>query len=83
MSEFENPLGHNIPCRRLELAAGLVSHGPTVAFLLDIRKVSYTANAAQTLNRYLQKVIKTPEKFSNYEAAIKFLFLAIRNAGIH
>ncbi|WOH70080.1 transposase [Bradyrhizobium sp. BWA-3-5] len=41
-------------------------------------------NAVEALHRSLRKIIKTRGSFPNDEAAaMKLLFLAIRNAGIH
>jgi transposase-like protein len=42
----------------------------------------YTANAVESLNRSLRKIIKTRQSPTD-EAALKLLFLAIRNAGLH
>lgn len=56
---------------------------PMFAFPTAIRKMIYTTNAVESLNRSLRKIIKTRGSFPNDEAAIKLLFLAIRNAGIH
>ena len=36
----------------------------------------------KTLNRSLRKIIKTRGSFPNDEAALKLLYLAIRNAGM-
>jgi hypothetical protein len=43
----------------------------------------YTTNAVESLNRSLRKIIKTRGSFPTDEAAIKLLYLAIQNAGIH
>jgi putative transposase len=56
---------------------------PFFAFAPDIRKMIYTTNAVEALNRSLRKIIKTRGSFPNDEAAMKLLYLAIRNAGIH
>jgi len=56
---------------------------PLFAFPKDIRKMIYTTNAVESLNRSLRKIIKTRGSFPNDDAALKLLFLAIRNAGIH
>jgi putative transposase len=39
-------------------------------------------NAVESLHRSLRKIIKTRGSFPTDEAALKLLFLAIRNAGI-
>ena len=39
----------------------------------------YTTNAVESLNMTLRKVIKTRGSFPNEEAAMKLLYLALRN----
>ena len=56
---------------------------PFFAFPPGIRKMIYTTNAVESLNRSLRKIIKTRGSFPNDEAATKLLYLAIQNAGIH
>ncbi|MHC2283650.1 putative transposase [Bradyrhizobium diazoefficiens] len=56
---------------------------PFFAFAPEIRKMIYTTNAVEALNRSLRKIIKTRGSSPNDEAAMKLLYLAIRNAGIH
>ena len=56
---------------------------PFFAFPPAIRKMIYTTNAVEALNRSLRKIIKTRGSFPTDEAALKLLFLAIRNAGVH
>lgn len=56
---------------------------PFFAFAPEIRKMIYTTNAVEALNRSLRKIIKMRGSFPNDEAAMKLLYLAIRNAGIH
>src|SRR3954469_89722 len=55
---------------------------PLFAFPPAIRKMIYTTNAVESLNRSLRKIIKTRGSFPNDEATLKLLFLAIRNAGV-
>jgi transposase-like protein len=52
---------------------------PFFAFPHDIRRVIYTTNAIESLNMQLRKIIKTRGHFPNDEAAIKLLWLALRN----
>ena len=56
---------------------------PLFAFPPAIRKMIYTTNAVESLNRSLRKIIKTRGSFPTDDAALKLLFLAIRNAGVH
>jgi putative transposase len=53
---------------------------PFLAFPPDVRRVIYTTNAIEALNRQLRKVIKTKGHFPNEEAARKLIYLAITNA---
>src|SRR5580658_878658 len=55
---------------------------PLFAFPPAIRKMIYTTNAVESLNRSLRKIIKTRGSFPTDEAAIKLLYLAIQNAAI-
>jgi putative transposase len=52
---------------------------PFFAFPAEIRKVVYTTNAVESLNMSLRKVIKNRGSFPSEEAAIKLLYLALRN----
>lgn len=52
---------------------------PFFAFAPDIRRVIYTTNAIESLNMQLRKIIKTRGHFPSDEAAIKLLWLALRN----
>lgn len=52
---------------------------PFFAFPTDIRKVIYTTNAVESLNMSLRKIIKTRGSFPNQEAALRLLYLALRN----
>lgn len=45
----------------------------------EIRKVIYTTNAIESLNRSLRKILKTKGAFPNEEAVIKLMYLALRN----
>ena len=44
-----------------------------------IRKIIYTTNAIESLNRVIRKSIKTRGSFPTDEAATKLIYLAIRN----
>jgi transposase-like protein len=52
---------------------------PFYAFSAGIRKIIYTTNAVESLNRVLRKTLKTKGSFPTEEAATKLIFLAIRN----
>jgi putative transposase len=52
---------------------------PFFAFPAEVRKVVYTTNAVESLHMSLRKIIKTRGSFPNEEAALKLLYLALRN----
>lgn len=52
---------------------------PFLAFPPELRKIIYTTNAIESLNFQLRKVIKNRGHFPNDDAAIKLLWLAIRD----
>lgn len=53
---------------------------PFFAYPDYIRKAIYTTNAIESLNMSLRKVLKTKGSFPNDDAALKLMYLAIRNA---
>jgi putative transposase len=53
---------------------------PFLAFPPEVRRVIYTTNAIEALNRQLRKAIKTKGHFPNEDAARKLICLAISNA---
>ena len=52
---------------------------PIFAYSEDIRRVIYTTNAIESLNNSLRKVTKNRNSFPNDEAAIKLLYMALKN----
>jgi len=52
---------------------------PFFSYTPEIRKVIYTTNAIESVNFSLRKLIKTRGAFPNDEAAIKLLYLGLRN----
>lgn len=55
---------------------------PFFAFAPSVRKMIYTTNAVEALHRSLRKIIKTRGSFPTDEAALKLLYLAVKNAGM-
>jgi putative transposase len=53
---------------------------PFLAFEPEVRRVIYTTNAIEALNRQLRKAIKTKGSFPTEDAARKLVYLAIQNA---
>jgi putative transposase len=83
LSEFEARWGAKYPAVGQSWRRAWEHVIPLFAFPPDIRKMIYTTNAVESLNRSLRKIIKTRGSFPNDEAALKLLYLAIQNAGIH
>jgi len=52
---------------------------PFFAFPPDVRRVMYTTNALENVHRGIRKIIKTRGHFPNDDAAIKLVWLALRN----
>jgi len=52
---------------------------PFFAYSAEIRKAIYTTNAIESLNNSLRKVTKTRNSFPNDEAAIKLLYMGLKN----
>jgi putative transposase len=53
---------------------------PFLAFPADVRRIIYTTNTIEALNRQIRKIIKTRGHFPTEDAARKLLYLAITNA---
>ena len=53
---------------------------PFLAYEPEVRRVIYTTNAIEALNRQLRKAVKTKGHFPTEDAARKLLYLAIQNA---
>ena len=52
---------------------------PFFGFPPEVRKVIYTTNAVESLHMSLRKIIKNRGSFPNEEAALKLLYLGLRN----
>jgi putative transposase len=83
LTEFEEKWGARYPAIGQSWRRAWEHVIPFFAFPPGIRKMIYTTNAVESLNRSLRKIIKTRGSFPNDEAAMKLLYLAIQNAGIH
>jgi putative transposase len=53
---------------------------PFLAYEPEVRRVIYTTNAIEALNRQLRKAIKTKGSFPTEQSAVKLIYLAICNA---
>jgi putative transposase len=52
---------------------------PFFDFPAEVRRMIYTTNAVESLHMTLRKIIKTRASFPSEEAAVKLLYLALRN----
>ena len=55
---------------------------PFFEFPPEVRRVIYTTNAVESLHMSLRKIIKTRGSFPSEEAALKLLYLALRNVSV-
>lgn len=83
LAEFEDRWGSKYPAVGASWRRAWEHVVPLFGFPPDVRKMIYTTNAVESLNRSLRKIIKTRGSFPNDEAAMKLLYLAIQNAGVH
>jgi len=83
LSEFEGKWGSRYPAIGQAWRRAWDHVIPLFAFPPAIRKMIYTTNAVESLHRSLRKIIKTRGSFPTDESAIKLLYLAIQNAGVH
>src|ERR1700746_968699 len=83
LEEFEAEWGKRYPAIGATWRRAWDYVVPFFAFAPGIRKMIYTTNAVEALHRSLRKIIKTRGSFPTDEAALKLLYLAIRNAGVH
>lgn len=74
-----SPLGQRFPNVVAAWRRAWVQVIPFFAFPPTIRRVLYTTNVLENLNRQLRKIIKTRGLFPTDEAATKLLWLALRN----
>lgn len=83
LDEFEAEWGKRYPAIGQAWRRSWQHVIPFFAFAPGIRKMIYTTNAVEALHRSLRKIIKTRGSFPNDEAALKLLYLAIKNAALH
>jgi len=82
VEEFEAERGKRYPAIGQAWRRAWEHVVPFFAFAPVIRKMIYTTNAVEALHRSLRKIIKTRGSFPNDDAALKLLYLTIRNAGM-
>ena len=53
---------------------------PFLAFPKEVRKIIYTINSIEPVNRQIRKIIKNKQAFPNDKSIKKLIYLALRNA---
>lgn len=80
LERFAEKWDHRYPM----ISASWIEHWehivPFLAFPPDVRRVVYTTNTIEALNRQIRKYVKTRGSFPDQDAARKLLYLAITNA---
>lgn len=75
----DSPLGRKYPATVQTWENAWERFIPFLEFPPELRKIIYTTNAIESLNYQLRKIIKNRGHFPNDDAAIKLLWLAIRD----
>src|SRR3954463_1420366 len=75
----DSPLGRKYPATVATWENAWERFIPFLAFPPELRRIIYTTNAVESLNYQLRKIIKNRGHFPNDDAAIKLLWLAIRD----
>jgi len=79
LDEFDTKYAETYPTVARAWRARWEEVTPFLAFDPEIRRAIYTTNTIESLNRQLRKATKTRGAFPTDQAALKLLFLAIRN----
>ena len=79
LDEFETAWGTRYPMIVRSWRANWAQLVGFLQFPVEIRKLIYTTNAIESLNYQFRKVIKSKGHFPGEEAAVKLLYLALRN----
>jgi putative transposase len=80
LEAFEEKWGKQIPVIGQAWRRAWEHVTPFMAFEPEVRRVIYTTNAIEALNRQLRKAVKTKGHFPTEDAARKLIYLAIGNA---
>ena len=79
LDEFEIAYGTKYPMVVRSWRANWAQLTGFLQFPVGVRKIIYTTNAIESLNFQLRKVTKSKGHFPSEDAALKLLFLALRN----
>ncbi len=80
LEAFEEKWGAQLPVIGQAWRSSWEYVTPFLAFEPEVRRVIYTTNAIEALNRQLRKAVKTKGSFPSEDAARKLIYLAIQNA---
>jgi len=80
LEAFDEKWGQQLPVIGQAWRSAWEHVTPFMAFEPEVRRVIYTTNAIEALNRQLRKAIKTKGSFPTEDAARKLIYLAIQNA---
>jgi len=79
LDEFGERWGDRYPTISKSWRANWQRLIPFFAYPAEIRRIIYTTNAIESLNNSLKKTIKNRASFPNDEAAVKLLYLSLKN----
>ena len=79
LGEFEKKWGDRYPMVAQSWRSNWERVWPFFAFGHEVRKIIYTTNAIESLNFTLRKVTRARGHFPNDEAALKLVYLGVRN----
>jgi putative transposase len=80
LEEFEEKWGEKLPVIGQAWRTSWEYVIPFLSFEPEVRRVIYTTNAIEALNRQLRQAIKTKGSFPSEDAARTLVYLAIQNA---
>lgn len=80
LEAFDEKWGQRFPVITQQWLGAWEHVTPFLAFPAEVRRVIYTTNAIEALNRQLRKAIKTKGSFPTEDAARKLVYLALQNA---
>jgi putative transposase len=80
LEAFDEKWGQRFPVITQSWLNAWEQFTPFMAYEPEVRRVIYTTNAIEALNRQLRKAIKTKGHFPTEDSARKLIYLAINNA---
>ena len=79
LKDLDTEWGRPVPRGDRRLAARLERVHPVPRLPPELRRIVYTTNAIESINFQLRKITKTRGHFPSDEAAMKLLYLGLRN----